>query len=449
MREVGRVYSRTMPTNAQRSVLRLGAPLLGSNLAMYIYRLADSAMVGRLGVEPLAAIAIATLYTNVHEMFIWPVALGVQAIASRRFGRDGQLGTSIGEVASSGLLAGAIAGGAALLLALAAPVLLPVLAPELAPIAVPYVLINALAFPIVGLAAALRGALSAIHRTSIVMVGIVVSNVLNVLLNAIFIFGFRGIPALGVTGAAIGTAVARVIYLAILGAVAIKTFDWPRPVPVLVGRIIRIGAPVAIQNAIAMTVVLLYQAMLGTLGAVYQAVTHVIFATYRINKTLVGGFANGAAILVGNALGRDDTPGAIEIVRAQQRIAALIGGTILIVVISIPATVAGVFSLSGPALALAIAGFRFFSVFYLVEIVAYSLEIIFTHNGWGRFVLGSEAITNLIGIVVLPAVAIFLLDLGYRGAWAGFTVYQIGHAIILFAGYRSRRWTRVAVERSA
>jgi Na+-driven multidrug efflux pump len=37
-------------------------------------------------------------------------------------------------------------------------------------------------------------------------------------------------------------------------------------------------------------------------GTIYLAATNVIFSIFRINKTLVGGFSQGAAILVGNAL---------------------------------------------------------------------------------------------------------------------------------------------------
>lgn len=413
---------------------------------MYLYRLADAVMVGRLGVEPLATIAIATLYTNVHEMFIWPVALGTQAIVSRRFGRDD--GGSIDVVAASGVLSGLFAGGMATLLALLAPLILPVLTPGLARDAIPYVLINAASFPLIGIASALRGYLSGVHRTRVVMTAIVSSNILNVLLNAVFIFGLAGFPALGVTGAAIGTVGARVLNLAVLGLASLGSIRGVAPVLPISVRILRIGAPVAIQNAIAMSVVLLYQSMLGTIGAVYQAVTHVVFSTFRINKTLVGGYANGASILVGNALGRGDREESIQIIRAQQVIGISVGILICAVVLTVPGTIARAFDLTGTARDLSIFAFRFFSLFFLVEIAAYSLEIIFTHNGWGRFVLASEAITNAIGIVLLPAAAIFLFHLGHIGAWAGFTVYQLTHAAILYAGYLSRRWTSIEVDES-
>lgn len=255
-------------------------------------------------------------------------------------------------------------------------------------------------------------------------------------------------PALGVTGAAIGTVGARILNLLVLGSIAIRVTRHSRPTAALTRQILQIGAPVAIQNAIAMSMVLLYQSMLGTIGVMYQAVTHVVFSTFRINKTLVGGFANGASILVGNALGRRDTRESLQIIQAQQMIGFGVGIFVCALVLLIPETIAAAFDLTGEARELAIFAFRFFAVFFLVEISGYSLEIIFTHNGWGRFVLASEAITNALGIVALPAAAIFIFDLGYLGAWAGFTVYQIAHAAILFAGYIGRRWASVEIEKS-
>ena len=95
-----------------------------------------------------------------------------------------------------------------------------------------------------------------------------------------------------------------------------------------------------------------------------------------------------------------------------------------------------------------VVGLRFFAPFFLVEVLAYSLEIVFTHNGWGRYVLMSEAVTNLGGIVAITALAVFVFSWGHWGAWAGFATYQVGHAVILGYGLRSGRWLHAAVEES-
>jgi hypothetical protein len=66
----------------------IGTPLLAGHLSSYLLQIADTAMVGRLGREPLAAIAIATMVGGILSTFVWPVTVGTQAITARRFGRQ-------------------------------------------------------------------------------------------------------------------------------------------------------------------------------------------------------------------------------------------------------------------------------------------------------------------------------------------------------------------------
>jgi Na+-driven multidrug efflux pump len=69
------------------SVITLGAPLLAGMVSEFFMYIADSAMVGRLGTNHLAAIAIATLYGEIMWVTVWPLAPGTQALAARRYGQ--------------------------------------------------------------------------------------------------------------------------------------------------------------------------------------------------------------------------------------------------------------------------------------------------------------------------------------------------------------------------
>ena len=69
------------------SVITLGAPLLAGMVSEFFMYIADSAMVGRLGTNHLAAIAIATLYGEIMWVTVWPFAPGTQALAARRYGQ--------------------------------------------------------------------------------------------------------------------------------------------------------------------------------------------------------------------------------------------------------------------------------------------------------------------------------------------------------------------------
>ena len=70
------------------NVITLGAPLLVGLIAEFFMYTADSAMVGRLGTDHLAAIGIATMFAELLWVIVWPFAPGTQALAARRFGRQ-------------------------------------------------------------------------------------------------------------------------------------------------------------------------------------------------------------------------------------------------------------------------------------------------------------------------------------------------------------------------
>ncbi len=70
------------------NVITLGAPLLAGMVSEFFMYIADSAMVGRLGTEHLAAIAIATLFAEIMWVIVWPFAPGTQSLAARRYGQQ-------------------------------------------------------------------------------------------------------------------------------------------------------------------------------------------------------------------------------------------------------------------------------------------------------------------------------------------------------------------------
>jgi Na+-driven multidrug efflux pump len=150
---------------------------------------------------------------------------------------------------------------------------------------------------------------------------------------------------------------------------------------------------------------------------------------------------------VGHALGRGEPEAARAIVRSQGAIGAAIGLTVACVVVSAPSLIAAVFSLEGAPGELLRSGLYFFAPFFFVEVLAYSIEIIFTHNGYGRYVLMSEFSMNMIAIIGASFVVVLVFGGGIYGAWGAFAAYQVGHALILGAGLRRGAWLTEPVER--
>ena len=445
-----------------KKIFALGIPLLAGNVSHYLYHLADTAMVGRLGNEPLAAIAVASLFTGILFVLVWPVSLGSQAIASRRFGRqeeDPAGAEFTGRVLDNTMIVGLIAGFIAFAGAWAGRPLFRLLLDDSGIIenADIYVKMSRWGIPFVGISMAVRGFLAGTHRTKTIMISNISSNLLNIFFNYIFIFGKFGFPAMGIKGAALGTVLAE-IFAACYMASALLNKEELKKYRYLTFRSLKgstmkdvavIAYPVAIQNGVALAVILAYEAMVGRLGIVYLAVTHIVFSMFRINKTIAGGFAQGSSILVGNFLGRGEKKEAERVVLSCQIIAGIIGLLIFAAVMIFPETLIRLFTREPESLTLGVQAFRFFAVFFFIEILGYSFEIIFTNNGWGKFVLFSEFTTNMLFILGASFLLTRVFSFGIKAAWLSFALYQVFHAGILLTGYISGRWAKIEVDGEA
>ncbi len=441
-------------------ILHLGTPLLAGRLSHYSHQVADSIMMGhfREGSIDLGALAIAGMFIWVLNNFLWPLANGVQAIVTRRIGAGAEKSgpENLGTVMDHGILTSLLFAFAAFGLSfLAGPIFRMILNDRgIIQLALQYVSILRWSFfPFAVMQPAMRF-FSSIHKPRYSMAASLISNVVNIVLNYIFIYGKFGCPEMGIRGAALGTLLSIWVGVFYIVGVALKKeymtryrfFHTRKPDGRLMMNIIRIAAPPAVQNIIAMLIMMFYEAMVENIGAVYLAATHIVLSFYRINKTIVGGYSHGTAIIIGNKLGALQTDEAKNVMKAGYLIGALIGAVIFIFVFFFPGVVATMFTSPGETFEAATRALHFFAPFFFFEILGFTFEMVFTGNGWGRFVLGSEFITNILFILGFTFLFTRVLGSGVGSAWWGFGLYQLFHSLILHVGCRTGRWVHAEVD---
>lgn len=446
-------FSRT----ALKKIVLLGLPLLAGRFSYYLMSLADTAMVGRLGRDALAAVALAGLFSWIIFTFVWPVRTAVQAIVSRRVGRV-EAGESLDlkEVLINGLTAGFLASFIGIIASFSAGPLLRFLKVDEALIlpALEYISVIRWFLPVFGAFQSMLGFLGGIRRAREIMIATLGMNILNVGFNYVLIFGKAGFPAMGIRGAALGTmlattatAVFLIFTLNRLGYLGkIRSFQDLRCRRTLIRDIFRQSVFISIQNIFALGIFLVYETFVGKTGVSALAATHVIFALYRVNKSIVGGFSQASAILAGNSLGAGKVEEADEVIVNCEFLSGLIGLGVMVLVLIFPGPIVSFFTTDEETIAIGIRGMRFFAPFFLIEIMGFSLEIIFSANGWPRFVLISEFTTNVLFILGATALSLFVLNKDLTWAWGSFALYQLFHALILGGGYFSKRWTKMQVE---
>lgn len=424
-------------------------------------------MVGRLGTEHLAAIGFATLFAEVLWVIVWPFAPGTQALAARRFGkleaikdqdssRYGELQQRIGEVLDNSIIVAFAVGAVTVFFAGYSKEILSLLLDksDLIPLADAYIRIIKWVMPLAAVFFSFYGLLAAIKLTRVIMVATVGLNVLNILFNYILIFGKFGMPAMGIEGAAIGTVLAQSLGAVFLFAYVIlsrklrdyrccrfRNIHWR-----LVKDIVVVSSPMIAQLGISLCIFLYYESIIAGIGTVYLAVTHIVLTTFVLNRSLVEGFAEGGSILIGNHLGRDDSKEALQYAYATEAIALCLGFLLLIFVLMFPEMIVKIFNTEPATVAIGVRALRFSAAFLFISTIGFPLEVIFTHNGWGRYALVAELFPIVIFTLGLTLLVIKYFHMGIYAAWLSLGLYMITYSALLIGGFFSKRWLDVSVE---
>lgn len=308
-------------------LVRLAPALVVSFAGNQLMGLVDTAMVGRLGSVSLAGVGIGNgLFFSV-SIAAMGLVLGADPLVAQALGageRERARGVLRQALWLAGLATVPIA-GAILALSLALESLgIPAATAEASRLFLWGRIGNV---PPLLLFTALRAYLSAAGATRPVMLAMVVSNVVNLALNWLFIYGDGGLvklglpavgmPALGVLGAGLASSCASFASLATvaLGLRAVDRDEGRRAAPVGRGRgpdgaalraIVRVGAPIALQLLAEVGAFTVVGLLAGRMGATAAAGHQVALTLASMSFMFPLGIASATTILVGRAVGRQD-----------------------------------------------------------------------------------------------------------------------------------------------
>lgn len=150
-----------------------------------------------------------------------------------------------------------------------------------------------------------------VERVIISTVVYLISLVINVVLNAIFIFGLLGLEPMGVSGAALATLIARIaefvmvwFYAAKINkAVRFHVKDLFTIDKVLLRDFLTFAVPVMLNELIWGVGTSTNAAIIGHLGSPVVAANSVTQVTRQLAMVIAFGIANATAIIIGKAIG--------------------------------------------------------------------------------------------------------------------------------------------------
>ena len=191
-------------------------------------------------------------------------------------------------------------------------------------------------------------------RTRIVFWANLLGNLLNVALDPFLIFGWCGLPRLGIAGAAYATVFSMAVQWLWLSACVFRdirrdgggeTTETPLR---LVWRILRFGVPSGAYNVLNLLSFTVFVFVTEKVGELDFAVSNAVFTVNYLLYAPMEGFAIGAQTLVGQARGRGDDAGAALAARRTVLLAAAVATAFAVAVLLLYRPVLSVFAPADP-----------------------------------------------------------------------------------------------------
>lgn len=297
----------------QKGLLKLALPLILGNLSQMMLNLVDSAMVGQLGYQYLAA---ASLVNNIIG-FPFVIILGFTAAISplvaelKGANRINECGVLLNNAFFLNLI---VSGLIVMLLFLCGGVIHHLKQDEeVAQLAHPY--LNWMLWSIIPMTAflSIKQFCDGLNHTRIPLLLSLFSILLNAFLNYLFIYGNFGFPEYALKGAGIATFITRTIIAVILAIYVLRHIKY-RKYQIKIGKlkndivhkIARIAVPSAWQYTSEIGAFAVLGIMVGWFGAIQQAAHQVSLSVAALTFMVSVGMSTAGSIKVGEAFGMKD-----------------------------------------------------------------------------------------------------------------------------------------------
>lgn len=295
-----------------RANLQLAAPIMAGQVGQITVNIADNVMVGKLGAAELAAVSLA----NAVFIALMVVGMGISfalpplIAEAHSQNKHSQISRYFKHslfinICYAFLVIGII------------EMIIPTMGhwqqdPEVVKHAIPYLRISAFSMIPFMIFQSFRCYSDGHSETLPPMFAMILANFINIGLNYILIYGNFGAPALGVSGAALGTLIARVCMLIFIIVVLmrwkqmwqdIQQINFKQYQLKIFQKLLKLGIPTSLQGFFEVTAFGAAAVMAGKISKETQAAHQIAINLASISFLICSGLAMAATIRVGNQLG--------------------------------------------------------------------------------------------------------------------------------------------------
>lgn len=453
---LSKLYSKYKPYYSDN--LRLAMPIVVSQLGHTLVHLADSVIVGHFaGTIQLAAVSLVNSLFMLILVIGMGISYGLTPLMAQENGRKnyeecGKLlsNSLIINFITSLLLYGFVHLGTLLVIDHIGQ------SPEVVAYAKPYLGYLAISIIPLMIFQTFKQFAEGLGFTKQAMFVSIWGNLLNIILGIIFVKGMFGIAPMGVKGVGLSTLIDRCLMAIVMSIYVmrsqyfkayIKSFRLTFFDKVRALKIVKIGAPVALQYSFEISAFSGAAILIGTIGAVEQAAHQVAINLASVTYMMASGIASAATIKTGNNFGKKNFNDLRKSAIASYHVIILFMSITAILFIVANNLLPYIYTedravINIAAQLLIIAGF--FQLFDGTQVVGLGIL-----RG-----IGDVNVPTFITFVAYWVIGIPLgyllgikLDLGVNGIWYGLTFGLLTASILLF--FRFQNKTRLLISKAA
>lgn len=433
----------------RKEIVRLALPIALQQFMTALVGACDAIMLGKLSQDAMSAVSLATQVTFVFNLFMFAFMAGENMFVAQYYGKGDYTGisqvfslvTKICGCIAVVFLAGTLFFPEQLMRILTNEETLIVLGSE-------YLRVIGISYVFSGIAQiflAIMKNCGAVNMSTLIN-GVMV--ILNIALNAVFIFGLSGFPKMGIKGAALATVLATVVqFLWSVGYVlcrirAVK-FSLRSCEKKLFGRFWQKTVPLLINNLAWGIGFSMYSVIMGHLGTDAVAANGIANISKNLVVCFCLGLGNAGSIIVGNRLGADRLQEAKEVGETLTKTAIIAGIVSGLVLIALSPFITKMVDLTPTARGY-LQKMLLIASYYIAgkSVNCMTIGGIFAAGGDSKFGMLCDSVTLWCIIVPLGCICAFILKLPVMVVYFVLNLDEIIKLPVVYKHYKKYKWIK-------
>ena len=433
----------------RKEIVRLALPIALQQFMTALVGACDAIMLGKLSQDAMSAVSLATQVTFVFNLFMFAFMAGENMFVAQYYGKGDYTGisqvfslvTKICGCIAVVFLAGTLFFPEQLMRILTNEETLVVLGSE-------YLRVIGISYVFSGIAQtflAIMKNCGAVNMSTLIN-GVMV--ILNIALNAVFIFGLSGFPKMGIKGAALATVLATVVqFLWSVGYVlcrirAVK-FSLKSCEKKLFGRFWQKAVPLLINNLAWGIGFSMYSVIMGHLGTDAVAANGIANISKNLVVCFCLGLGNAGSIIVGNRLGADRLQEAKEVGETLTKTAIIAGIVSGLVLIALSPLITKMVDLTPTARGY-LQKMLLICSYYIAgkSVNCMTIGGIFAAGGDSKFGMLCDSVTLWCIIVPLGCICAFILKLPVMIVYFVLNLDEIIKLPVVYKHYKKYKWIK-------